>query len=155
MILIYFYNIVSEFYENIYFFLIGDPTLRRKIRINGRIEHYTQRKTDFVFKTVFPRDTGIPFKNGFIFIKKLTHQTGSHIKRGGHVIHDYCYLGKGRMMMTRYLNVLLLTYLRSVFIFIKQYSDSMCFASIVSLKLRIIPYLCEKDVRTPTSFWSS
>ena len=31
----------------------------------------------------------------------------------------------------------------------------MCFSSIFSLKLRIIPYLCEIDVRTPTSFWSS
>ena len=43
----------------------------------------------------------------------------------------------------------------SVLLFIKQYSDSMCFSSIFSLKLRIIPYLCEMDLRTPTSFWSS
>ena len=47
------------------------------------------------------------------------------------------------------------TYLRSVLIFIKQYSDSMCFSFIFSLKLRIIPYLCEIDVRNLTSFWSS
>ena len=30
----------------------------------------------------------------------------------------------------------------------------MCFSSILSWKLRIIPYLCEIDVRIPTSFWS-
>ena len=31
----------------------------------------------------------------------------------------------------------------------------MCFSSIFSWKLRIIPYIWEIDVRTPTSFWSS
>ena len=50
---------------------------------------------------------------------------------------------------------LLLTYLRSVLIFIKHYSDSMCLSSSLSSQLRIISYLCEIDVRTPTSFWSS
>ena len=45
-----------------------------------------------------------------------------------------------------------LTYLRSVSIFIKQYSDSMCFSSIFSFKLRNIPYLCEIDVRTLPRF---
>ena len=36
------------------------------------------------------------------------------------------------------------------------YSNSMRFSSIFNWKKkRIIPYLCEIDVRTPTSVWSS
>ena len=66
----------------------------------------------------------------------------------------YSPWGRG-MKVTRNLKKILLTYLRSVLIFIKQYTDSMSFSSIFSWKLRIIPYLCEIDVRIPTSFWSS
>ena len=58
-------------------------------------------------------------------------------------------LWEGGMKVTRYQNIILLTYLYSVLIFFKQYSNSMRFSSIFSLKLRIIPYLCEIDVRTP------
>ena len=36
-----------------------------------------------------------------------------------------------------------------VLIFIKQYSDSMFFLPFFAAKLRIIPYLCEIDVRSP------
>ena len=76
---------------------------------------------------------------------------------GGNVIHDFWYLGKGGGgegdKILKCYNTFDLFALS--IIFIKQYSDSMCFSSISSLKLRIIPYLCEIDVRTPTSFWSS
>ena len=66
---------------------------------------------------------------------------GTCISRGGGQCHtQLLVLGEGGMKVTRYQNVILLTYLRSVFIFIKQYSDSMCFSSIFSLKLRIVPY---------------
>ena len=65
-------------------------------------------------------------------------------------------LGKGGGWRWQDIKMLyFLTYLRSVLIFIKQYSDYMCFSSIFSLQLWIVPYLCEIDVRTPTSFWSS
>ena len=47
------------------------------------------------------------------------------------------------------------SYSRSALIFLKQYSDAMCFPSICSWGLRIVPYLCEIDVRTPTSLSSS
>ena len=74
------------------------------------------------------------------------------------VIHDFWYLGKGGGEGDKILKCYtfdFLSYLRSVLIFIKQYNDSMCFSTIYSLKFRIIPYLCEIDIRTPTSFCSS
>ena len=50
---------------------------------------------------------------------------------GGNVIHDFWYLGKGGEGDKKYI-FSLLTYLRSVLMFIKQYSNSMCFSSILS-----------------------
>ena len=48
---------------------------------------------------------------------------------GGNVIHDFWYLGKeGEGEKIFFKNVILLTYVRSVLLFIKQYSDSMCFS---------------------------
>ena len=61
---------------------------------------------------------------------------GSCISGGGgniNVIHDFWFLGKGDEGYTKLLLFLLLTYLCSVFIFIKQYSDSLCF----------VPFLAE------------
>ena len=78
----------------------------------------------------------------------------SYISGGNNVIHDFWYLGKGGWRWHEFIFCfVLLTYLRSVFI--KHYSDSMCFSSNFSWKLRIIPYLCCTDVRNPTSFWIS
>ena len=54
--------------------------------------------------------------------------------------------------MTRYQNILLLGYLGSVLILIKQHGHSMCFSSIFSRKVQIILYLCEKVVRYPPHF---
>ena len=103
------------------------------------------------FKSLFPPDYSYSWL-AWLYIKQI----GSCISGGG------CHkrLGEGRMKVTRnkyiYIYIyLLLSYLLSVLIFIKQYSNSMWFSSIFSWKLWIIPYLCEIDVRTPTSFWSS
>ena len=59
---------------------------------------------------------------------------GSCISRGGGnvIIHDFWYLGKGGMKLTRNKYFLLLTYLRSVLVFITQYSNSMFFSSILA-----------------------
>ena len=103
-----------------------------------------------------PLNTSIPDQHDFIFIKEVDTINGDlYLGGGGGGAMSYTTFGTwGRgMKVTRYQNVILLTYLRSVLIFIKQYSDSMSFSSIFSLKLRLIPYLCEIDVRTPTSFW--
>ena len=51
-------------------FLIGDPILRRTIRINGRILQYTQRK-HFFKQCPPPRDTRIPLKHDYLFISKI------------------------------------------------------------------------------------
>ena len=79
--------------------------------------------------------------------KRSWHTKRDLVSRGGGRCHTRVLVfGEGGMKVTSYQNVIRLTYLRSVLIFIKQYSDSMCFSSIFSLKLRIIPYLCEIDV---------
>ena len=102
-----------------------------------------------------PPVTAIPDKHDFIFIKEVHITYGVLHLGGGGVIHNFWYLGKGDEDDTKLFFFLLLTYLRSVLKFIKQYNDSMCFSSIFSWKLRIIPYLFEIDIRTPISFLSS
>ena len=97
----------------------------------------------------------------FIFIKEVDTTNGVLYLVGGWGGGEQCHtrllvlgeggLGKG-VEVTRNIYFLLLTYLRPVLIFIKQYSNSMCFSSIFSWKLRIIHYLCEIDVHTPTFF---
>ena len=66
--------------------------------------------------------------------------------------------GRGMgVKVARNIFFLLLTYLRSVLIFIKQYSDSMCFLPFLAENYELyllMFYLCEIDVRIPTS-WSS
>ena len=88
------------------------------------------------FKTVFPppRDTGIPLKYDYIFIKEVDTSNGISYHGGNDVIHDFWYLGKGGDEGDKIFkkDVILLTYLPSVLIFIKQYSDSMCFSTIYS-----------------------
>ena len=93
----------------------------------------------------------IPDYHDFIFIKEVDTTNGVLYLGGGGAM-SYTTFGTWEGGW-RWQDIH--THLRSVLIFIKQYSDSMCFSSIFSLKLRIIPYLCEIDVRTPTSFLSS
>ena len=83
-----------------------------------------------------PLNTAIPDKHDFIFIKEVDTTNGVLYLGGGGDLwfYDLWYLGKGEgVKVTKYL-FLTLTYLRSVLIFIKQYSDSMCFCSIFSWK---------------------
>ena len=84
-----------------------------------------------------PVDTGIPDLHDFIFIKQV-YTTNGDLYRGGGQCHNarLLVLGEGGMKVKRYQNVILLTYLRSVSLFINQYSDSMCFSSIFSLNIK-------------------
>ena len=78
---------------------------------------YTQRKTEFFIKQCPPPppDTGIPLKHDYIFIKEVDTPNGISYHGGDDVVHAFWYLGKvGGMKVTRYQNVILLTYLRSV-----------------------------------------
>ena len=90
-----------------------------------------------------PLDTGFPDSHDFIFIKEVDITNGP-LSRGVGVGVGGCHTrrlvlgGRRGVKVTRYYNIILLTYLRSELIFIKQYRDSMCFSSIFSLKLRII-----------------
>ena len=56
-------------------------------------------KLIFFFKTVFLRDTGIPLEHDYIFIKEVDTPNGISYHD---VIHDFWYLGKGGMKVTRY-----------------------------------------------------
>ena len=50
----------------------------------------------FFFKNSVPRDTGIPLKHDYIFIKEVDTPNGiSYQRGGGDVIHDFWYLGRG------------------------------------------------------------
>ena len=46
-------------------------------------------------KQCSPRDTGIPLKHDYIFIKEVDTPNGISYQGGDDVIHDFCYLGKG------------------------------------------------------------
>ena len=54
------------------------------------------------FKQCPPRDTGIPLKHDYILIKEVDTPNGISYHGGNDVIHDFWYLGKGGMKVTRY-----------------------------------------------------
>ena len=135
MILIYFYNIVSEFYENIYFSNWRPYIAEKNEDKWKKLTLYpTENGIFFLKQCPPPRDTSIPLKHDYIFIKEVDTPNGISYHRGEPYHTRLLVFGEGGMKVTRYKNVILLTYLRSVLIFIKQYSDSMCFSSIFSLK---------------------
>ena len=86
-------------------------------------------ETFFFLNHCSPLDTGIPDEHDFIFIKEVDTRNGACIS-GGTMPYTTFGTWGGGMKVTRYENVILLTNLRSVLIFIEQYSDSMCFSSI-------------------------
>ena len=87
----------------------------------------------------------------------MTQQIGSFISGQGGGAMSYTNIGTwegGWRWHEIIIFFLLLTYWRSVFIFIKQYSDSMCFSSILAENYE--SYLIYgKKMMHPTSFWSS
>ena len=88
-----------------YISLIGEPILlRRKIGINGIILtlYPTENGILFLNSAPPPRDTGIPLKHDYIFIKEVDTPNGISYHGGNDVIHDFWYLGKGGMKVTRY-----------------------------------------------------
>ena len=105
MILIYFHNIVSEFYENIYLSNWLPYIAEKKLRYTEEFNIIPNGKQNFFFKTVRPPfDTGIPLKHDYIFIKEVDTHNGISYHGGGRddVIHVFWYLGKGGMKVTRY-----------------------------------------------------
>ena len=59
-------------------------------------------KRNFVFKTVFPRDTGIPLKHDYIFIKDVDTPNGISYHGGERCHTRLLVFGEGGMKVTRY-----------------------------------------------------
>ena len=92
MIFIYFYNIVSEFYENIYF-SNWRPYIAEKNwdKWKNLTLYPTENGKVFLKQCSPPRDTGIPLKHDYIFIKEVDTPNGISYHGGGgnDVIHDF------------------------------------------------------------------
>ena len=81
------------------------------------------------FKTLPPPlDTGIPDKHCFIFIKEVDTTNGVLYLEGG-VINDFWYFRKRDEGDTFFYFEL---FTLNIYIIIKQYSDYMCFSSILA-----------------------
>ena len=77
-----------------YIFLTGGPILRRKIRINGEFNIIPNGKR-LKKKNSPPRDTGIPLRHDYIFIKEVDTPNGISYHGGNDVVHDFCTWGTG------------------------------------------------------------
>ena len=125
---------------NVYFFVKTYILMKfiqyykKKMRRNHTFYHYTfvpNGKWNFLKSLSPPRYRYS--RLAWLYIHKRSwHDKWGPVSRGSYIIHGFLYLGKGDWRWQDIQNVILFTYLRSTLIFIKQYSDSMCFSSILA-----------------------
>ena len=103
MILIYFYNIVSEFYENIYFSNWRPYIAEKNLDKWKNLTLYPTENGLVFLNSVPPCDTGIPLKHDYIFIKEVDTPNGISYHRGERCHTRLFVLGEGGgVKVTRY-----------------------------------------------------